>query len=361
LAQSPSRRRKISSEGEIAAAESKPRTKAPWLGRRAVTLDDVAKLAGVSSMTVSRVLNRPEAVSAETVEIVRKAIHTTGYVPNLLAGGLATNRTNLVAVIVPSVTSSLFSACIQSLTDRLDESGYQMLLGLSGYPGAREENLLRAILSRRPDALMLTGTSHSRQSRRQLRGARIPIVEIWDLARKPIDMAVGFSHEEVGRATAEFLLGKGYRRFAIIGADDERARLRWKGYMETMQANGVTEIPTILTPAPTNLSMGRDGLSHLLADGFGGGAVFCSSDSLAHGVLLEAQARQLSVPGDIAVVGFGDIDLAAFTAPALTTVGIDRFAVGRLAAELLLTKLGGGKVAQKVINVGFQIVERASA
>jgi LacI family gluconate utilization system Gnt-I transcriptional repressor len=323
-------------------------------------LSDVAELAGVSSMTVSRVLNRPETVAAETIETVRKAIARTGYVPNLLAGALATTRTKLVAAIVPTITSSMFSACIQSLTDRLETAGYQMLLGLSGYPAAREEELLKAILSRRPDALFLTGTTHSAQSRRRLHGAKIPIVETWDLSRKPIDMAVGFSHEQIGRSTAEFLFAKGYRRFAAIGADDERARIRWNSYLTTLAGLGMVDVASVITPAPTNLSMGRDGFGKLLADGFIHGAVFCSSDSLAHGVLVEAQARGLSVPGDVAVVGFGDLDFAAYTVPALTTVRIDRFAIGHLAAETILSRLAGAPAGEKVIDVGFQIVERAS-
>ncbi|MDR3439526.1 LacI family DNA-binding transcriptional regulator [Telmatospirillum sp.] len=320
----------------------------------------MAELAGVSSMTVSRVLNRPETVAPETVETVRKAIARTGYVPNLLAGALATTRTKLVAAIVPTISGSIFAACIQSLTDRLEVAGYQMLLGLSGYPAAREEGLLNAILSRRPDALFLTGTTHSAQSRRRLRGAKIPIVETWDLSAKPIDMAVGFSHQRVGRDAAQFLFKKGYRRFAAIGAEDERAKIRWKSYLAALTELGVDDVASITTPAPTNLWMGRDGLSKLIADGFTHGAVFCSSDALAHGVLVEAQARGLSVPGDIAVIGFGDLDFAAFTVPALTTVRIDRFAVGRLAAEAILSRLAGEPVAEKVIDVGFQIIERES-
>jgi LacI family gluconate utilization system Gnt-I transcriptional repressor len=208
--------------------------------------------------------------------------------------------------------------------------------------------------------LVLTGTNHSPQSRRRLRGANIPVVEIWDLSHKPTDMAVGFSHRAVGKAVAEFFLAKGHRRFAVLGADDERARLRWRSYVETLNARGFADIANILTPAPTNLWMGRDGLARLLDGGFQGGAIFCSSDALAHGVLLEAQTRGLSVPGDLAVVGFGDIDFAAFTSPALTTVQIDRYAVGRMAADLLLTALAGEKVPAKVIDVAFRIVERGS-
>ena len=172
-------------------------------------------------------------------------------------------------------------------------------------------------------------------------------------------MAVGFS---ISRSAAAWRNPgrKGYRRFAAIGADDERAKIRWKSYLTALTELGVADVASIITPAPANLWMGRDGLSRLLADGFIHGAIFCSSNCLAHGVLVEAQARGLSVPGDVAVVGFGDLDFAAFTVPALTTVRIDRFAIGRLAAEALLSRLAGEPVGEKVVDVGFQIVERGS-
>jgi LacI family gluconate utilization system Gnt-I transcriptional repressor len=267
----------------------------------------------------------------------------------------------MVAVIIPAISGALFSSTVQSLTDCLDEAGYQLLLGQTGYPGGdREEKLLSAILSRRPDALVLTGTQHSARDRKRLKNANIPIVEIWDLSRKPVDMAVGFSHAAVGRAAAEYLLGRKFRRFAIVGGDDERANVRCTHYLEALRENGITDVTRIVTPAPTNLWMGRDSLSRLLAGGFSKGAIFCGSDALAHGVLLEAQERGLSVPRDIAVVGFGDTDIAAFTVPALTTVRIDRHAIGRLAAECLLARLNGETIDQKIIDVGFEVVERGS-
>lgn len=354
---SPPPSRKTASATTGRAKTGAVRNMRPSSGR--VTLEDVAKLSGVSAMTVSRVINRPESVTPEIQDVVRKAIAETGYVPNLLAGGLASSRTRLVAAVVPTLTHVLFSGAIQALTDRLSVDGYQMLLGLSGYPAEREDNLLSAILSRCPDALYLTGTTHSPETRRQLRAARIPIVETWDLSHKPIDMAVGFSHQAVGRGIGDYLYARGYRRVAVFSAVDERATVRRDGIVETLAGYGVTDVTCVTTPAPSSLAMGRDALGPLLADGFRG-AIHCSSDSMAHGVVLEAQARGLSVPGDIAVMGFGDLDFAAYMSPPLTTVRIDRFAVGRLAAEALLTRLAGTPVAHKIVDVGFEIVERAT-
>jgi LacI family gluconate utilization system Gnt-I transcriptional repressor len=325
-----------------------------------VTLTDVAKRAGVSAMTVSRVINRPDSVSPDVRKTVEKAISDTGYVPNLVAGGLASSRTRLVAAIVPTVAHVLFSASVQYLTDRLAQEGYQVLLGLSGYPErVREEELTRAILSRLPEALYLTGTTHSPTIRKQLKAAGVPIVETWDLQRKPIDMAVGFSHAAVGQKVAEYFHAKRFSRVAAVYAGDERALIRCNNFVARAEALGLNVHPAIIMPSPTTLQMGREALATLAKAGFRG-AITTSSDAMAHGVVLEAQALGLRVPEDIAVVGFGDLDYAANVSPPLSSVFVDRFAVGRIAADMLLTRLGGHEVKDKVHDVGFEIIERGT-
>ncbi len=324
-----------------------------------VTLRDVARLASVSPITVSRVLNHPEIVSSSMIERVRHVIDRTGYLPNLLAGGLASRKTRFVAAIVPAVSNQVFSECLQSLTDRLWESGYQVLLGTSGYPTSREESLLTAIISRRPDGIFLTGISHSPESHRRLAAAKIPVVEVWDLTPTPIDMLVGFSHEKVGQAVAEYLVGQGHRRFGVVSADDARAEVRRAGFLAALTRHGISDTESVLVPAPSSLRLGRQGLARLLERATLPRAVFCSSDTLAHGTLVEAQARGLSVPKDLAIVGFGDLDFAALTLPPLSTVRIDRASIGRLAAEALLARFKGRPV-ERIVDVGFQIVERGT-
>jgi len=316
-------------------------------------------MAGVSPITVSRVFNRPEMVASGTLEHVRRVIERTGYVPNMLAGGLASRRTRFVAAIVPAISSQIFSESIQSLTDRLWESGYQVLLGTSGYPTSREESLLAAILSRRPDGIFLTGISHSSGSRRRLVAANVPIVEVWDLTPTPVDMLVGFSHEKVGQAVAEYLVDKGHRRFGVISADDARAEVRRMGFLSVLEKNRIDDVQTVHVPAPSNFRLGREGLARLLDRGSLPRAVFCSSDTLAHGVLIEAQARGLSVPGDLAIVGFADLDFAAHTFPPLSTVRIDRPAIGRRAAEALLGRIEGRPV-ERIVDIGFHVMERGT-
>lgn len=336
-----------------------PRARRPPTSRStgSVTLEDVARVAGVSAITVSRVVNRPELVRAGTVEHVRRAIARTGYVPNLLAGGLASRRSRLVAAVVPTVTNSIFVETIQALTDRLWEAGYHVVLGLTGY-STREEALVTEILGRRPDALFLVGVNHSAGTRRRVLAAHIPVVEAWDLTETPLDMVVGFSHEKLGASVADHLVAKGYRRFASVWADDERATRRRRGFLEALGRRGLAEVGASITPAPSTQRVGRRSMAELLERGLRPDVVVCSSDTFAQGVLAEARARGLPVPGELAVMGFGDLEFAADSVPALSTVRIDRKGIGELAAEALLAHLDGRPPAQKVVDVGFEIVDR---
>jgi LacI family transcriptional regulator, gluconate utilization system Gnt-I transcriptional repressor len=282
-------------------------------GSGAVTLHDVAKLAGVAPITASRALNTPEQVSAEVRKKVGDAVARTGYVPNLLAGGLASSRSRLVAAVVPTISGPVFLETMQSLTEALAERGYQLMLGQAGYAGSREDALLEAIIGRRPDGIVLTGIMHSAEGRRRLLASGIPVVETWDLTPTPIDMLVGFSHVDVGRAVAEFLVGKGRRRYAVVAGNDERAQRRLDAFRAAIGAKGLAPVQTVVVPAPTSLRSGRAALAELITRAPDIDAVFCSSDLLALGVLTEAQARDLVVPARLAVVGFGDLEFSTCT------------------------------------------------
>jgi LacI family transcriptional regulator, gluconate utilization system Gnt-I transcriptional repressor len=327
----------------------------------AVTLHDVAKLAGVAPITASRALNTPEQVSAEVRKKVVDAVARTGYVPNLLAGGLASTRSRLVAAVVPTISGPVFLETVQSLTESLAERGYQLMLGQAGYAGSREDALLEAIIGRRPDGIVLTGIMHSTEGRRRLLASGIPVVETWDLTPTPIDMLVGFSHVDVGRAVAEFLHAKGRRRFAVVAGDDERAKRRLDAFQTAAVALGLPKVRTVLVPAPTTLRSGRAALATLMQSKGRVDAVFCSSDLLALGVMTEAHARGIGVPSQLAIVGFGDLEFAADLHPALTTVHINGAAIGRQAAQFIVDRAEGRGVDQRVIDIGFSIVDRQSA
>jgi len=330
------------------------------------TLRDVAALAGVAPITASRALNTPNAVSEQILLRVRRAVEQTGYVPNMLAGGLASRKSRLVAAVIPTISGNVFLEMVQSLTASLAAYGYQLMLGQSGYEDSREDELLETIIGRRPDGVVLTGIMRSAQGRQRLLTSGIPVVETWDLTPNPIDMLVGFSHEKVGEAVARYLHGKGKRRVATLSANDQRAQRRMKAFSDTalaldMVAPGETEVPGWLLSAPTNVGMGRAGLRELLARHPGIDALFCSSDMVALGVLTEAQAMGIDVPGRLAVVGLGDLSFSRDLNPALTTVRIDGARIGATAARFIVERSEEREVRDGIVDIGFSIIERDSA
>jgi LacI family gluconate utilization system Gnt-I transcriptional repressor len=339
----------------------------PSLGRRTrrrhagLTLADVARIAGVSPITVSRALNTPAQLTAETLARVQEAIARTGYVPNRVAGGLASNRSRLIAALVPTIAGHVFLETIQAITTTADAAGYQVMLGQSGYGTEREEALLDALIGRRPDGIIVTGIMHSPEVRRRLVASAIPVVETWDLTPTPIDMLVGFSHEKVGISVAEYLLTHGSTRPGLLFADDARAGLRRRGFEEVAARHGVREVPAELVPTPTTLGSGRRALAALLQRHPGIDAVFCSSDMMALGALTEAQARGIEVPGHLKVFGFGDNNFAADAHPALSTVRIDGTRIGRTAAEFIIDRVEERELGKRVVDLGFELVIRASA
>lgn len=327
-----------------------------------VTVHDVAQLAGVSAITVSRALNSPDQLSQGTLERVRAAIRETGYVPNLLARGLNANTSSrLVAMVVPTITGPIFSASVQALSRALARDNYQVMLGQTEYEDAREDALLDAIIGRRPDGIVLTGVMHSEHGRKRLIASGIPVVETWDLSDEPLDMLVGFSHEAVGRAVCDFFHAKGRRKLGILAARDVRAFRRGRAFIERARELGLPNVPESLVQMPGTLAGGREGLARLLREPGGVDAVFCSSDMLGLGALIEAQAQGVQVPEDLALVGFGDLDFAASLTPALSTVRIDAQAIGGQAARFIIDRGRGIAPPSRVVDVGFTLVERASS
>jgi LacI family gluconate utilization system Gnt-I transcriptional repressor len=326
----------------------------------APTLDDVARITGLSAITVSRALNNPQMVRPETIARVREAVEMTGYIPNMQAGSLSSRRSRLVATVVPQLTNTMFVDTVQGLSDQLAAHGYHQLLCLTGYSIELEEELVSAILSRRPDGIVLTGINHSQNLRKKLLSTGLPVVETWDLTPTPIDMLVGFSHEKIGNAIGRYLFDKGYRRFGLVWADDERAALRRRGLEDFLHQHGLSNIPAAMVPTPATLQLGREGLTCLLDQRQGLDVVVCSSDALAQGVIVEARERGYAIPAQLAVMGFGDLEFSPFTAPPISTVHIDKRAVGIRAADALITKIEGRTLTESIIDVGFDVIERGS-
>jgi LacI family gluconate utilization system Gnt-I transcriptional repressor len=329
--------------------------------RKRTRLADVARAAGVSSMTVVRVMRDPARVAKGTRERVEAVLRDTGYTPDLTASSLASQRSRLVGAIVPVLTNSLIAEIIQGLTDSLAAEGLQMLLGVSGFSAAAEQELVHAFLSRRVDAMFLTGVTRTKATLAMLERAAIPVVEAGNLTKTPIDMVVGYSNVEAARTMTRYLTQR-YGSVGYIGAfptDNDRARDRRLGYEKAMAASRRKVDPSMCIETTLDIDAGAAAMAKLLRRK--PRAVFCSADALAVGALYECQRRGVDVPSECAIGGFDDIVLAAQVVPALTTIRVPRYEIGRRAGALLCDRLAGRTVRRRFVDAGFELVVRDSA
>ena len=326
-----------------------------------VRMEDVARAAGVSAITVSRALNAPDKLAPATLRAVRTAIERLRYVPNLTAGSLASNRSRTVAVIVPTVNSSIFSDTIDGLAQALAPHRYQLLLGQTNYRPEEESALVQAFLGRRVDGLVLTGVHHARGVRSSILRAAIPVVETWDLSERPIHLLAGFSNHAAGFAAGRYLLAKGHTRLGYIGGTDERSIARLKGFREAAHEAGASDVASVEMAAPSSPAEAGAALAELMRMKAPPRAIFCSNDMLAAGALFECARRRIAVPRDLAVMGFADLPIAASIEPRLTSMQVRAGEMGLRAGQMLLAHLAGEPIPERVVDLGFSVVERDSA
>ena len=325
---------------------------------------DVAKAANVSASTVSLYLRRPSSVATETGSTIERAIRDLGYVPNLVAGGLAAAGSRVVSVIVPSLRNAFFAETVSTIETLLAARGFQTLIGHTEYSPEREEELVRAALSWSPAGVILTGLEHSEQTRRILTANRTPVVEMWETGQEPIDVNVGFAHDEIGRMAARHLMARGRRKLAFLGArleEDRRAAQRCEGFrMECVDA-GLR--PAIVThPAPASTESGCILLAQALAEN-GLDGIACSNDTVALGVLFECQRRGIEVPDAFSLVGFGDLEFSGFCNPSLTTIRPSGELVARNVASLVLARIEEDPAIAPghVVKIGASMIVRGSS
>jgi LacI family transcriptional regulator, gluconate utilization system Gnt-I transcriptional repressor len=332
--------------------------------RPTVTMRDIAQRAGVTPMTVSRALSRPEKVSAATRRRIEAVIDELGFIPNQVAGSLSSTRSRIVTAVVATLTDSLVVEIVQGLSDELTANGYQLLIAPSRYQPAVEEQLVRASLGWRPAGVVLTGFTHTRGTRRLLSAAGMPVVEINEVRARPIDMAVGLSNFDGGYAMTRFLVQRGYRRIGFVHLPtrhNERMRLRRDGFFAALRDHGLPATPDLAMGVPLAVGAGRAGLVALLERHPDLDAVFFASEPQAIGAVQECHRRGIAVPGRLAVATWGDSEVAAELEPPLTALRSPRYAIGKTAAACILRRLDGSFTGAKVLDLGFEIVPRKSA
>lgn len=326
-----------------------------------VTLQDVASAAGVSPITVSRALRGERAVAPELVERVQQAVQQLGYVPDPAARALASSRSSHVAVLIPLLSNALFVDLLDAVQRALLPAGFQTLIGVTHYDPAEEEALLRSYLMHRPAGLIVTGFDRTPAARRLIESSGVPCVHVMETVAAEGVYSVGFSQADAGQAMTQALLDKGHRHIAFAAAQlDPRTLQRADGYGRALHRAGLPPREW-LSPAPSSLALGGQLLEQILREAPEIDAIFFNNDDLAQGALLAALRLGVRVPAEIAMAGFNDLTGSDQMLPPLSTVRTPRSAIGHEAAHMLMNLIQGRTVTQPCLDLGFELVLRASS
>lgn len=328
-----------------------------------IRLTEVAKLAGVSPITASRFFRNPEALSLSKRKRVESAAQELGYVPNLAARALASQRTEVIGVLIPSLTNNVFNDVLRGVYDASEGSRYTIQFVNTRYSILQEEKLLRLFQAQKPAGLIVTGINQTEDSRAVMKAMDCPIVQIMEIGPDPVDMMVGFSHYDAAFAAVSHLIAQGRKRIGFVGARmDPRVQRRLEGYRQAMKDAGLLDPKLILTaPTPTAMTLGGTLFGDLLSQAPDLDAVFCINDDLALGALFECQRRGISIPENIAIIGFNDMEFMASAVPSLSSVKTNRYEMGRKAVTMLIDALEGRKPSNPVIDLGFELMIRQSS
>ncbi len=313
--------------------------------RKPPTMADIARVTGVSPMTVSRAFKTDSLISKETREAILQAAEDLGYVFDSTASNLRSQKTDFVAVTIPSLNNANFADTVGGLSETLAQRNMQILLGYTNYDMAEEERLIEQLLRRKPQGIVVTGGKHTPRARKLLENAHIPVIETWDVPADPIGNFVGFSNAGVVRDMVDHFVRAGYSRIAFIGGDvgrDTRGSDRRHGFLEAMKAHGLDTSRLIAAgPPPISMREGANAMARLLSEYPDTEAVICVSDLSAYGALTECQRRGISVPEQIAIGGFGAYEIGSICVPTLTTIDAQARDIGRRTGALLIDILDG--------------------
>lgn len=329
--------------------------------RKNPSLADVARLAGVSAVTVSRAIRTPEVVSARRRERVAAAIAELNYSPDPAASALASNVTTNIGLLLPSLTNSVFGDVLRGIYEGVEGTRFFVQIGNFRYSALKEEALIRTFLRQKPAGLIVTGFEQTEEATKMLEHAPCPVVQIMDVRTDPVDMAVGFDQRAAGYAVAQHFQDCGYLRPGSIGARlDQRSQRRLAGFRDACSAAGIyNELRSVTSPKPSSVGLGRHLFELLMSRAPDTDAVFCNNDDLGIGALMEARRRGFTVPDDLGLCSFHDMEMARHMYPALTAVATPRHEIGARAITMILDEIEQrGSVTNRAINTGFQLVQR---
>ena len=321
--------------------------------RHPLTLRDVSQASGVSEMTVSRVLRNRGDVSQNTRDKVLLVAKQLGYVPNKIAGALASQRVNLVAVIIPSLSNMVFPEVMTGISEVLETTDLQPVVGVTDYLPEKEERVLYEMLSWRPSGVIIAGLEHSETSAMMLKASGIPVVEIMDIDGSPVDAMVGISHRRAGREMAVSILKAGYRKIGFLGTKmplDHRARKRFEGFTEALAKSGVEVTDQEFYSGGSALVKGREMTQELLRRNPNLDFLYFSNDLIGAGGLLYLIEKGISIPNQIGLAGFNGVELLQGLPRQLATMDACRSEIGRKAAEMIVQQVNDPKTSFEKVH-----------
>jgi LacI family gluconate utilization system Gnt-I transcriptional repressor len=328
------------------------------------TLSDVAERAGVSPVTVSRAIRHPEMVSPTLRQRVDDAVNALHYIPNHLASALASTRTNIVGVTVPSLTNGVFDDFLAAVQDALERAGVQMLVSNTRYSQEEEDKAIETMLGYHPEAMIVIGVDQSERAQQMLIESGIPIVQAMDMTDDPIDLNVGFDHRAAAMAAVRYLNALGHRNIGHLTVNtDPRSARRREGYVAAMADLGLATHGLVAgSSQSTSIELGGQLFAEVLERRPDVTALFACNDDLALGMLFECQRRSIRVPDEVAIVGFNDLGYSNYSIPPLSTVSTERRRIGTWAAQSILEIIRGSgtRPAQRRVDMGFKIEKRGS-
>lgn len=326
------------------------------------TIDDVARLAGVSTATVSRTLNAPDRVRAPTVETVRNAVDTLGYTPHFGGRALASNKTNTIGAVIPTMENAIFARGLQAMQERLAEAGVTLLVATSDYDPEKELEQIRALISRGIDGLMLIGFARPKKTYALLASQNVSFVTAWNYNQESQFRCVGFDNRAAINAPAEHLISGGHKRIAMISGvmqGNDRATERVEGVRDALARHNLDLPSHYLVEVPYELEAAKLATEKIMANSPRPTAIVCGNDVIAAGALIYARNVGIRVPEDVSVTGFDDLDLAVVVDPPLATVHVPHREMGRTVAEMLL-KTRDGEDGPVRLELDTQFVVRES-
>lgn len=323
------------------------------LAKQTVTINQVAKMAGVSTATVSRALNKPDTVSEAVKKKIERIIKKIGYIPNAGARSLMLKRTGSIGVIVPTLDNAIFAQGLEEFQRQLSQSGYQMLVASTNYDPEIENQQMRNLLLQGVEGIAMFGSSQKLELIRLLRTRKLPYIHIGTLDTPLNGYAAGFDNKKAIQLGVEYLVQVGHRNFGMIAGkteNNDRARDRVDGVVELLKRNRISLKKESIIEVPYQIQDARIALKKLLQINPSISAVVCGNDVLAIGALLEAQSQGIKIPHQCSILGFDNLELSRHIQPSLSTIHIDAIGMWSKAAHHLMSQINGiNRLPRKIL------------